>query len=231
MLRCLAIALAVLALSAVPAAGASAGAAETRQDAASTHAYLVAAYSALHAVVSKWSSVEAGIQQLDSSVRAECAGVGAGSPQSEEEQKLSYEVAGALWATSYHADATVIQRFLETVEPLAWSDPAVTRGAHAYARSLHAMVALPVPNVCADVRSWIAGGFKAAPADTRQFDRRVEAIEIKELPRKLLSPYLRPADNALLARVEHVAHKFEELEFVHGQDYWNALLEVLSLNQ
>jgi hypothetical protein len=227
MLRCLAIALTALALGAAPAVGAT----ETRRDATSTHAYLLAAYTALHAVVSKWSFVEADIHRLDQSVQSECAGVAAGSPQSQEEQKLSYEVAGALWVTSYRADAAVIQRFLKTVDPLTWSNPAVTHAAHAYARSLHAMVVLPVPSICADVRSWIADGFKAVPADTRQFDRSVEAIEIKELPRKLLSPYLQPADSALFARVEHAARQFEELEFVRGQGYWDTLLEVLALNQ
>lgn len=226
MLRCFAIALTMLAVGAAPTSAST-----TRQDSISTHTYLVAAYAALHAVVSKWSSVEADIHRLDQSVQAECANVAAGSPQSEEEQKLSYEVAGALWATSYHADAAVVQRFLDTVDPLTWSDPAVTRGARAYARSLHEMTVLPVPNICADVRAWIADDFKAAPADTQQFDRRVEAIEVKELPRRLLSPYLQPADKVLLARVEHVARQFEELEFVHGQDDWNALLEVLALNQ
>jgi hypothetical protein len=226
MLRCFAIALVALALGAAPA-----GAAETRRDAASTHAYLVAAYAALHAVVSKWSSVEANIHRLDQSVQAQCPKVATGSPQSEEEQKLSYEVAGALWATSYHADAAVVQRFLKAIHPLTWGNPAVTRGAHAYARSLHEMVALPIPDICADVRSWIGDGFKAVPADTRRFDRRVEAIEIKELPRKLLAPYLGSADKALLARVNSVARQFEELEFVHGQGDWNTLLEVLALNQ
>lgn len=226
MLRCLVIALVALTVGAVPA-----GAAETRQDAASTHTYLVAAYAALHTVVRKWSSIEAGIHRLDQSVRSECADVAVGSPQSEEEQKLSYEVAGALWATSYHADAKAIQRFLDAVDPLGWSNPAVTRGARAYARGLHEMVALPVPDICADVRAWIANGFKTAPADTQQFDRRVEAIEIKELPRRLLSPYLQPADKGLLDRLEHVIHQFEVLEFVHGQGDWDGLLEILALNQ
>jgi hypothetical protein len=226
MLRCFAIALAVLVVGMTPAS-----AAETRRDATSTHTYLLAAYTALHAVVSKWSSVEADIHRLDQSVQAECPDVAVGSPQSQEEQKLSYEVAGALWATSYHADAVVIQQFLETVDPLSWSDPAVTRGARRYAQSLHAMVLLPVPNLCADLRSWVASGFRVLPADTQQFDRRVEAIEIKELPRKLLAPYLRPADKEILLRLEHVVHKFEELEFVGGQGDWNTLLEVLALNQ
>jgi hypothetical protein len=226
MLRCFAIALAVLAVGVTPA-----GASETRQDARSTHAYLLAAYNALHAVVSKWSSVEADIHGLDQSVQAECPDAAAGSPQNEEEQKLSYEVAGALWATSYHADATVIQRFLKAVDPLTWSDPAVTRGARGYANSLRAMAVLPVPNICVDVRSWVTDGFRAIPTDTKQFDRRVEAIEIKELPRKLLKPYLLPADKHILVRLEHVARQFEELEFVRGQSDWNTLLEVLALNQ
>jgi hypothetical protein len=226
MRRCFAIALAVLALGAAPAS-----ASETQQDATSTHAYLVAAYGALHAVVSRWSAVEADIHRLDQGIQAECAGVAAGSPQSEEEQKLSYEVVGALWATSYQADATIIQRFRKTVDPLKWSNPAVTRGARAYARSLHEMAVLHIPHVCADVRSWVADGFKTVPTDTQRFDRRVEAIEINELPRKLLSPYLQGANRALLARVEHAARQFEEIEFVHGQGDWDALLEVLALNQ
>ena len=52
------------------------------------------------------------------------------------------------------------------------------------------------------------------------------AIEIKELPRKLLKPYLQPADKQIMGRLEHVARQFEELEFVRGQSDWNTLLEV-----
>jgi hypothetical protein len=210
---------------------APATASTTPQDAASTHAYLVASYAALHAVVSKWPSIEVDIHRLDVSLQAECPDVGAGSPQSAEEQKLSNEVVGALWATSYRADAQIVQRFLHTVDPLKWSNPAVTRSARAYARSLHEMTVLPLPSLCADVRAWVASDFKTVPADTEQFDRHVEAIEINELPRRLLSPYLASADRSLLARVEHEARRFEELEFVHGQDDWDTLLETLALNQ
>jgi hypothetical protein len=226
MLRSLATALAVLAVGTVPAAAST-----TPQDAASTHAYLVASYAALHAVVNEWPTVETDIHRLDMGLQAECPDVGAGSPQSAEEQKLSDEVIGALWATSYRADAAIVRRFLHAVDPLKWSNPQVTRDARAYARNLHAMTVLAVPDLCADARAWIASGYTTVPADTEQFDRHVEAIEIKELPRKLLAPYLASADQALMARVEHEARRFEELEFVHGQDDWNTLLETLALNQ
>jgi hypothetical protein len=210
---------------------APAGAGAAPRDVASTHAYVVAAYTALHAVVTKWSSVEAAIQKLDLRFRAECPNVGAGSPQSEEEQKLSAEVAGALWATGYHTDAKIAQAFIKAVGPLRWSNPAITRSARKLTRGLREMTLLPVPDLCGDVRSWAANGYKAVPVDVEQYDRRVEAIEIKEIPRRLLAPYVQPADRGLVTRAEHLNTRFEELEFMRGQDDWNTLLETLALNQ
>jgi hypothetical protein len=201
------------------------------KDVASTHEYVVAAYAALHAVVSKWSVVEAGIHKLDLRFRAECPAVGAGSPQSENEQRLSAEVAGALWATGYRTEAKVVQKFVKAVDPLTWSNPAITRSAHRFTNALHQMTLLPIPDLCGDVRAWEATGFKTIPADVEQFDNRVEAIEIKEIPRKLLLPYELPGDKGLVARAEHLARRFEELEFERGQDDWNTLLETLALNQ
>lgn len=222
----LAILSAVLTLGLAPT-----GAAAASRDVASTHAYLVAGYAALHAVVTKWSSVEAGIHKLNLRFQAECPNVGAGSPQSKEEQKLSYEVAGALWATGYHTETKVVQTFVKAIKPLRWSNPAITRAAHRFATGLHEMVVLPVPDLCGDVRGWSAGGFNAVPASTEQYDRHVEAIEVKEIPRRLLVPYVQPADKALRDRVERLATKFEELEIERGQDDWNTLLETLALNQ
>jgi hypothetical protein len=201
------------------------------RDVASTHAYLVAAYTALHATVTTWSAVEASIHKLDLRFHAECANVGAGSPQSDEEQKLSSEVAGALWATGYHTDAKIVQRFVRAVSPLRWSNPAITRSARRYTTALHAMTLLPIPNLCGDVSSWVAGGFKAVSVATEQYDRRVEAIEVKEVPRGLLAPFVQPADKGLRARDERLATRYSELEFTNGQNDWNTLLETLALNQ
>jgi hypothetical protein len=230
MRRRLGIVMAVLAVGLMPA-GMPAGAAATPLDVASTHAYLVAGYAALHATVTTWSSVEANIRKLDQKFRAECPAVGAGSPQSEEEQKLSAEVAGALWATGYRTDARIVRAFVKVVGRLRWSNPAITRSAHKFASGLRAMTLLPIPDLCGDVRSWAAGGFKAVPATTEQYVRRVEAIEVKEIPRKLLAPFVQPADRGLRARDERLATRFEELEFKRGQDDWNTLLEVLALSQ
>lgn len=226
MLRWVAIGLAVLAVGVVPA-----GASAAPRDEASTHAYLVAAHTALHAVVSKWSTVEASIHALDLRFHAECPNVGAGSPQSEEEQKLSYEVAGALWSTGYHTEAGVVRAFVRAVNPLRWTNPAITRDAREFTKGLQEMTALRLPDLCGDVRSWIADGFNAVSADTERYDRHVEAIEVKEIPRRLLLPSLPPTDKSLLAQTLHLATQFEELEFKRGQIDWNTALETLGLNQ
>jgi hypothetical protein len=204
--------------------------ATSRQDVSSTHTALVAAYTTLHAVVRTWPNLEANLHKLDLQFAAECPDVGAGSPQSASEQKLSYEVAGALWATGYHADAKFAQGFIRAVSPLRWSNPALTHRAHQFIRGLREMIALPVPNICADVRSWNASGYNTIQTSTLQFDQHVEAIEVEVPSPRLIARYVQPADRGLLARVEHLLRRFNELEFMTGQRDWYKLLETLGLN-
>src|SRR6185312_822431 len=98
-------------------------------------------------------------------------------------------------------------------------------------KALQEMTLLRIPDLCGDVRAWAATGYKTVPADVEQYDDHVESIEVKEIPRKLLRPYESPGDKGLVARVERLATRFEELEFERGQDDWNALLGTLALNQ
>ena len=220
-----------MAVFAVAFAPATATAGATSRDIASTHAYLEASYKVLHAAVSTWSTVEASIHTLDLRFHSECPNVGAGSPQNAEDQKLSYEVAGALWATGYHTDASFVHAYVKTVNRLTWSNPQITRDAHRLTRGLQEMTELQVPNICADVRAWGANSYGPAPANVKQYDQHVEAIEIHEIPRHLLAPYVQPADNGLRKQDEHLNTRFEELEFMRGQADWIALLEVLGVNE
>ncbi len=205
--------------------------ATSQQDIASTHAYLADSYTVLHAAVSTWPSVEASIHKLDLRLHAECPNAGAGSPQNEEEQKLSYEAAGALWATGYHTDATIVRAYVKSLSRLTWSNPKITRHARRLARGLREMTALRVPDICADIRAWHANGFGAMPSDVELYDQHVEAIDIHEIPRGLLVPYVQPADRGLRNRVERLASRFSELEFMQGQADWIKLLEMVGLNE
>lgn len=214
-----------LVLGAAPASACAA----SQQDIASTHRALVAAYKATHAVVGTWPAVEASMHRLDRRFHAECPGVGAGSPQNEPEQKLTYEVAGALWATSYHTDAHIAHGAIDEVGGLRWSNPSLTRRVHRYTRGLREMIALKVPDLCADIRSWTASGYRTIPASTLRYDEHVEAIDVEVPPPRMFIPYVQPADRGLLARVEHLSTRFEELEFMVGQEEWIRLLEVVGL--
>ncbi len=225
-MRRAAILTAILALAVAPATADA-----TSQDVASTHTYLVASYRVLHVTVSTWSSVEAGIHSLDLRLHAECPDAGAGSPQNEEEQKLSYEAAAALWATGYHTDAAIVRTYVHTLNRLTWSNPRITRDARRLARGLQEMTSLQVPDICADIRAWHADGFGAMPSDVEPYDQHVEAIDVHEIPQGLLAPYVQPADKSLREKVERLATRFEELEFMRGQADWIALLEVVGLNE
>ncbi len=225
--RRFATALTVLALGATPASALAA----SHEDISSTHTTLMAAYKALHGVVSTWPTVEASLERLNQKFARECPNVGAGSPQNELAHRLSYEVAGALWATGYDTDAKFANAFIETVSPLRWSNHTIVRRGLKFVIGLHEMIALQVPDLCGDVRSWAASGYKTVPADTKQFDQHVEAIEVEIPPVRLLAPYVRPSDRSLFARVKGLIIKFEELEFMTGQRFWNRLLETLALNQ
>jgi hypothetical protein len=226
MLRRLGIALVVLTLGSAPSTALA-----SSRDVATTHTYLLAAQSALQATVNTWSRVQASIHALNNKLSGECLHVGEAAPQNEVEQEMSYEVAGALWATGYHTDAAIVKRFVSAVRSLTWSNPAVTRAARRFNRGLQEMVALAVPNLCADVRAWTATGYTAVPANVLSYDKHVRAINVKEPPKSLFEPYLQPSDKALATHVEHLNHRFEELEITLGFDDWNTTLETLALGQ
>ncbi len=203
----------------------------SQQDISSTHATLVAAYKALHSVVKTWPTMEASLRRLNHRFAIECPNVGAGSPQNKSGQRLAYEVAGALWATAYHTDAKIVNTFINTVSPLRWSDHRIVRRGLKFIFGLHEMERLRVPDLCGDVRLWAASNYSKASADTEQFDQHVESINVEIPSLRMFLPYLQPSDRGLYKQVTHLVRRFEELEITTGQQFWNELLETLSLSQ
>jgi hypothetical protein len=223
--------IAVLVLAVLVLGLAPARAIATPQDIASTHAYIQANFAFARASEARVGTTQASIVRLKRQLGRECRDAGAGSPQNEESQKLSYEVAGALWSVSYGADAGPIRAFARVVRPLRWSNPKLTRIAQGYASSLQALAALPMPNLCGDVRAWSASGFRTIPATTIRFDQHVESITGHTIPPRLLIPYEHPADRSILERTTRVEIKLEHTETEAGVGDWFSLLETLGLSQ
>ncbi len=198
-------------------------------DVAATHAYIQANYALARAGVARIGAAEANIQALNGKLARECPRVGAGSPENEAAQPMSYEVAVALWAVAYGTAAGPIRTFVSAVRPLRWSNRRITRIAHEYATSLHDLSTLPVPDLCTDVRSWTASGFNVIPADVAQLDRRLEAIEGESVPPKLLAPFERGSDASVAARTRSLELKLAETEFMVGQTDWIEVTQTLGL--
>ncbi|MFZ1155360.1 MAG: hypothetical protein WAN93_10695 [Solirubrobacteraceae bacterium] len=217
---------AVLALGTAPATANA-----TSRDVASTHAYIRANYAFTRATEAKVKVAQANIEAVTRKLGQQCPMVGAGSPQNEESQHLSYEVVVALWSTSFGADAGPIRTFAAAVKRLQWSNHRLTHIAQSYATDLHELATLPLPDVCGDVLAWKGSDFKVVPATTTELDRRVEEIEPKTIPPSLLARYELPADERMLASTTHLEKKLEQTETVVGFNDWDLALEALGLNQ
>jgi hypothetical protein len=217
---------AVLALGLAPATASA-----TPRDMAATHAYIQANFALASASEARIGSTQTSIERRTRQFGHECRNVGAGSPQDEEAQKLSYEAVGAVWAVSYGANAGPIRAFARAVRPLRWSNAKLTRIAQGYAQSLRELAALAMPDLCGDTRAWKASGFQTVPATTLRFDEHVESIEGHSIPPRLLAPYEQPTDRGTLARTTRMEADLEHLEFETGIEDWLSLLDTLGLKQ
>lgn len=219
----------VVSLMGFVSAPAAAGAAS--RDIASTHAYIRANYAYLRASKARIASAEANVRRVIGQFAQQCPKVGAGSPQDEAAQRLTYEVAGALWSASYSADVGPIRAFVRAVGHLQWSNRKLTQIARRYIKSLGEFIRLPIPDLCGDVHTWATSGFRTVSQSTINFDRHVEEIEGHTIPPHLLAPFANAADRRTLSATQRLEVDLQNAETSLGFNDWNALLETLGLNQ
>jgi hypothetical protein len=196
-----------------------------------THAYIQANYALAKAGVARIGAIQAKVQALNSSLAQQCPGAGRGAPELESTQPVSGEVVAALWSIAYAANASPIATFVSTVKHLRWSGGRITRIVSRYARSLHELATLPMPDLCEDVRSFAASGFRSPPARTIALVEHAESLELNPVPAQLLAPFERGSDANVLAKTARLELKLEEQEFSLGQTDWLEVLATLGLPQ
>jgi hypothetical protein len=199
------------------------------QDVSVTHAAIVAGYALARAGVATINTAQSKIESFNRKLAAECAGVGRGTPETEASQPMSYEVAVALWSIAYGSAAGPIKTFAKAMRPLRWTSPRINRVARTLVANLTALATIPLPDLCGDVRAWTASGFTIIPRHVVELDRRVERLELPEIPWKLLAPYVRRGDTGRVAYIQRAERKIAEAEFVLGQSDWYAVLQTLGL--
>jgi hypothetical protein len=221
----------LLALAAALAA--TTGTAQAKpSDLTPTRLYIQADYTLNRSAKAHQAVAEASIRVFTRQLGRECSKVAAGAPQDTEAEQIYEEIVSAVTGMVYHSDSAAIARFASAVEGLRWSSAKLTRTVHSYAARLRALAALPVPDVCADARTWVATHYTALPASTTVAVQRLKAGEMgaTEVSLGLFAPYEQPAEASTVAATKHLEEGLQEAEATQGTGDISRLVGVIGLN-
>jgi hypothetical protein len=215
----------LLALALLAPAGASASA----TDLASARAYIAADLALVQAAKAHLRAGEAAPRKVLATVRRECPGAAAQSPQNEDSTQLSNEVIGAMVLSAYHLDIPALEAFVRRTARLPWSDARLKRAVRGYGANLRVLARLAPPALCADVKAWVSGGYRGLPASTLAFDRRFMPawVSIGMLPTRL-SAYETSAERGALRRARAIETQITDAEARAVED-WGDIMNELGL--
>jgi hypothetical protein len=221
----------LLALLVAAFAGAVSPALAGADDVTSTQAYVQANYTLVQGARTRIASSEAALKGVLGQVRRECPKAALGSPQNHDSEQLSDEVVGAIVLAGLRPNVPAVHVFTHSVARLKWSSRKLTSTLQSYARKLNTLSALAPPDLCADVRQWVAGGYQTLPASTVSFDARYTPawVALGELPRSL-APFERPAEHGLLRRSNQSETLLTEAE-ARAVETYAEILDALELKQ
>jgi hypothetical protein len=200
-------------------------------DVATTETYVRANYELVSTGHRLSHTARAKIAALRQRLRSECGHLVAGSPQNEDSEKLTWEVIGAMTIVGYEPGMAAATKFARAVSKLSWSNGALTRAVHAYARKGLAEVRTPLPDVCGDLRAWKASGYTALPATTVHFRQTFyeNYVGVGFMP-KALARYVPPSQKALVRRARHYEEAIAEVEAFEVETF-GEIMDSLGLNQ
>jgi hypothetical protein len=176
--------LALITLGAMVCSVAPALAQVKTSDAVATHDYLEAriVLQRADAAAGKQAELKA-LPALAAQFRAECPGVLAGAPphvRGEKTNQSQLEISEELLSVTFGAPERVAHpayaQFAQTVRRLRWSNPKLTKLLRSLALEQAEQSAIPLPNLCSDLKYWVASGYTAVSAGTKLFLHRVEVV-------------------------------------------------------
>jgi hypothetical protein len=123
-----------------------------------------------------------------------------------------------------------MRAYTHTAGRLAWSRGSVNRAIRGYVAKVRTLSRLRPPDICADVRSWAASGFRTLPTTTVTFSARfIPAwVALGEVPGSLRR--FESASDRRLARIA-ARHERDLTEFEAREvETWGKIMEALELN-
>lgn len=210
---CLAISTLLLALT-VGAGGVPAAAA-SGSDARATHAYLLAQYRLIGALLHDGSVLGRAESSTATQIARECPGVVAGMPPepslfpappprvrgenarlNQEKQTIDEELDAAVSQPSDSLYRPAEEAWAAEVRRLSWSNPAITSEAQAEIAAMLEGISAAAPPFCADARAWAQSGYRALSASSRQFEASRAARLRGDREEGSLDTLLKPDENA-----------------------------------
>jgi hypothetical protein len=187
-------------------------------DASATGAYLHAYLGQVRAEVSGLPAGLAAMEALRGRLQLECPGVLAQQPTpspgekpSESAIEISDEVQGSLFGVAERTESSVRRRFAQSVARLRWSDRGLARLVHAYVTGEIERAEIPTPDICSDMRAWVASGFQTVSSATAAYLDRESTLSSRtggaqEAIMRKLERYESPTDKRI-ARQTAAAEK------------------------
>jgi hypothetical protein len=218
--------LSLIALAVLPAAALAAS-----TDAATSEAYVRANYALVSAGHAKLASSNAALQSLLRRVRRECPMIAAGSPENEQSEKLTWQLAATMRIIVFRGLSRPIAQFAQTARRLRWSNSQLNGSIHEYARRLSAEATAPAPDLCADLRTWKASGYTQLPSHTLPFVNAYYPVEaIGWLPKRQLTRYLPSSQNGLLQRSLRLQGDLLDFE-ANAVETWGSIMDAVELKE
>jgi hypothetical protein len=195
---------------------ASAGARVSPRDAAATHAYLEARIALQRAGTADEPADLQAIEALAAQVKVECPGVLSGAPSrvkgektNQSEVEVSEELLSASLGATGRVEHPADARFARTVERLRWSNPRLTRLLRSLAREEAEQSEIQLPDLCSDMKFWVASDYTAVSAGTKRYLHRLRVVS--STTQIELEPH-EPVSNIfhLTALIAHRLERYED---------------------
>jgi hypothetical protein len=193
-------------------------AAASSGNAAATRAYLRAGEAYENSSYAEFGATVAAIEARAGEIGGECPSALTYAPRDTAFGEIGEELGSTVFYASLVSTRGTLLRQSQAIAHLRWSDRRLTRLVHAEADEERSILALTLPDVCADIAAWKASAYAALPPSATRFLARVWAIEAasfvgpSEESREmvishLLRPYEGPAERRTAKRIERLEER------------------------
>jgi hypothetical protein len=218
----------VLVLASTALCGSVPVAAASSSDAHATHAYLIAQYKLVTALVHEAAAVRGAQSAAAAQIARECPGVVSGMPQkqslkfpesprirgenarvSQQKRAIEEELGAAVERSGDSTYRPADEAYAAEVRQLSWSNPAIASALQA-ATTASLEGASAAPQFCADARAWAQSGYRALSVASREFEAPQAARRNSDQGvdlEKLLKPFENASDRALIRKTNAAVNK------------------------